>query len=88
MTLALLSTAQHVSDVNSPSSGACICLLRCVGCNDRGFVCYFIYLAVSAIPILCVVCVALSECVSASVWCPVVLEHFVCGMFWCFMRLY
>jgi len=33
-------------------------------------------------------CVALSECVSASVWCPVVLEHFVCGMFWCFMHLY
>jgi len=32
--------------------------------------------------------VALSECVSASVWCPVVLEHFVCGMFWCFMHLY
>ena len=27
-------------------------------------------------------CVALSECVPASVWCPVVLEHFVCGMFW------
>ena len=26
-------------------------------------------------------CVALCECVSASVWCPVVLEHFVCGMF-------
>jgi len=24
-------------------------------------------------------CVALSECVPASVWCPVVLEHFVCG---------
>jgi len=23
-------------------------------------------------------CVALGECVSASVWCPVVLEHFVC----------
>ena len=26
-------------------------------------------------------CVALSECVSASVWCLVVLEHFVCGSF-------
>ena len=33
-------------------------------------------------------CVAVSECVSASVCCPVVLEHFVCGMFWCFMHLY
>ena len=33
-------------------------------------------------------CVALSECVPASVWCPVVLEHFVCGMFWCFMHVY
>ena len=29
-------------------------------------------------------CVALSEFVSASVSCPVVLEHFVCSMFWCF----
>jgi len=26
-------------------------------------------------------CVALCECVSARVWCPVVLEHFVCGIF-------
>ena len=25
-------------------------------------------------------CVALSKCVSASVWCSVVLEHFVCGI--------
>jgi len=34
-------------------------------------------------------CVALSECVPASMWCPVVLEHFcVCCMFWCFMHLY
>ena len=33
-------------------------------------------------------CVAVSECVPASVWCSVVLEHFVCGMFWCFMHLY
>ena len=33
-------------------------------------------------------CVALCECVSASVWCSAVLEHFVCGMFWCFMHLY
>ena len=33
-----------------------------------------------------VLCVALSECVPASVWYPVVLEHFVCGMFWCFMH--
>ena len=33
-------------------------------------------------------CVAVSECVPASVWCPVVLEHFVCGIFWCFMHLY
>ena len=31
-------------------------------------------------------CVTLSECVPASVWCPVVLEHFVCGMFWCFIQ--
>ena len=33
-------------------------------------------------------CVALSECVPASVWCPVVLEYFVCGLFWCFMHMY
>jgi len=35
MTLALLCqfTAQHVSDVNTPSSGACDYLVRyCVGC--------------------------------------------------------
>ena len=25
-------------------------------------------------------CVAVGECVSASVWCSVVLEHFVCGI--------
>jgi len=29
---------------------------------------------VSVIPILCVVCVAMSVCVSASVWCPVALD--------------
>ena len=37
-------------------SGATDYLFWCVGCNDRGSVCYFMYLVVSAIPILCVVC--------------------------------
>jgi len=33
----------------------------------------------------CVSCVALSECVPASVWCPVVLEHFCV---WCVLVFY
>ena len=44
-----------------------------------------VYLSSGKLYLYYVSCVALSECVSASVWCPVVLEHFVCGMFWCFI---
>ena len=47
-----------------------------------------VYLSSGKLYLYYVSCVALSECVSASVWCPVVLEHFVCGIFWCFMHLY
>ena len=94
MTLVLLCkfTAQHVSDVNTSIFrslrllGALLCRLYCAVMIEFYVL---VYLVVSVIPILCVVsCVALSECVPASVWCPVVLEHFVCGMFWCFMHLY
>ena len=85
MTLALLCqfTAQHVSDVNTSIFrslrllGALLCKLYCAVMTE---VYVLIYLSSGVIPILCVY-VALSECVPASVWCPVVLEHFVCGMF-------
>jgi len=91
MTLALLCqfTAQHVSDVNTSIFrslrllGALLCRLYCAVMIE---IFVLIYLSSGVIPILCVVCVAMSECVSASVWCPVVLEHLVCGMFWCFMH--
>jgi len=80
MTLALLCqfTAQHVSDVNTSIFrslrllGALLCKLYCAVMTE---VYVLIYLSSGVIPILCVY-VALSECVPASVWCPVVLEHF------------
>jgi len=85
MTLTLLCqfTAQHISDVNTSIFrslrlfGALLCRLYCAVMIEFYVL---VYLVVSAINILCVMCVALSECVAASVWCPVVLEHFVCGV--------
>ena len=59
MTLALLSTAQHVSDVNTPIFrglrllGALLCRLYCAVMIE---VYVLIYLSSGAIPILCVVC--------------------------------
>jgi len=59
MTLALLSTAQHVSDVNTSIFrslrllGALLCRLYCAVMIEFYVL---IYLVVSVIPILCVVC--------------------------------
>jgi len=80
MTLALLCqfTAQHVSDVNTAIFrslrllSALLCRLYCAVIIE---VYVLIYLSSGVIPILCVVCG--SECVPASVWCAVVLEHCV-----------
>ena len=80
MTPALLCqfTAQHVSDVNTSIFrslrllGALLCRLYCAVMTE---VYVLIYLS-SGKCYTYVLCVALSECVSASVWCPVVLEHF------------